>query len=109
MSGEKTARRKVLKLDGSLEVRRDDQVVVEEPLEIRLEGESLAVVMRTPGNDYELAAGFLFTEGVIRSAAQVGVIEYCVDPGTPELKNVVNVRIAPGEAWKLRNRQVQRG
>ncbi|MEO5714013.1 MAG: formate dehydrogenase accessory sulfurtransferase FdhD [Luteolibacter sp.] len=49
--------------DGAVEVR--DQVAVEEPLEIRLDGHPVAVVMRTPGDDLELVAGFLVTEGII--------------------------------------------
>lgn len=57
----------------------DDQLAVEEPLEIqvtfgaagRKETRSISVTMRTPGNDHELAAGFLFTEGIIRSKSQI--------------------------------------
>ena len=51
-----------------------DVVAVEEPLEIRVEGRSLAVVMRTPGHDRELAAGFLLTEGVINAAKDLFAI-----------------------------------
>ena len=47
------------------ERRRLDEVVAEEPLEIRLDGAPVSVTMRTPGDDFELAAGFLFTEGII--------------------------------------------
>jgi len=52
-----------------------DQVAVEEPLEIRLDGHPVAIVMRTPGHDEELVAGFLVTEGIISSAGQIRKIE----------------------------------
>jgi len=55
----------------------DDLVAVEEPLEIRVEGGSVAVVMRTPGHDRELAAGFLLSEGVIRRTADLYDITEC--------------------------------
>ena len=59
--------------DGSREI--PDQVAVEEPLEIRLDGHPVAVVMRTPGHDEDLAAGFLVTEGIISSISQLRKIE----------------------------------
>jgi FdhD protein len=69
-----------------------DRAATEEPLEVRLHGRPFAVIMRTPGADRELAAGFLFSEGVVKSADDLGTIEYCTDPTpdhgivTPELK-----------------------
>ncbi|MBL9116772.1 MAG: formate dehydrogenase accessory sulfurtransferase FdhD [Verrucomicrobiaceae bacterium] len=67
-----------------------DFVAVEEPLEIRVEGRSVAVVMRTPGNDRELAAGFLVSEGVVKSARDVLEISQC--PQTTDSKgNIVDV------------------
>jgi FdhD protein len=61
----------------------NDAVAVEDPLEIRVEGRSIAVVMRTPGNDRELAAGFLLSEGVISSADDLFEISTCpsAEPG----------------------------
>ncbi len=59
--------------DGTAEVR--DAVAVEEPLEIRVDGHPVAVLMRTPGADEELAAGFLVTEGIVRTLADVRKIE----------------------------------
>jgi FdhD protein len=76
-------------------VRPDtDWVAREEPLEIRVEGRSIAVVMRTPGHDEELAAGFLLTEGVIRSAADIFEISLC--PATAVGGNVVDVLLTSG-------------
>ena len=71
-----------------------DDVVVEEPLEIRVNGESIGITMRTPGDDFDLATGLLWTEGFIRSASEVGTIAYCPDEQQPEVRNVVNVTLA---------------
>ena len=67
-----------------------DRVATEEPLEIRVAGRSVAVVMRTPGHDRELAAGFLVTEGVLRRPDQVLDMVYCRAGGEPE-ENVLDV------------------
>ncbi|MCE9610485.1 MAG: formate dehydrogenase accessory sulfurtransferase FdhD [Chthoniobacter sp.] len=76
---------------------RDDVVAVEEPLEIRVEGRSIAVVMRTPGHDRELAAGFLLAEGVIKSASDLFDITTCVAPAGAEKGHAVDVALArPG-------------
>jgi FdhD protein len=74
--------------DGCL--RRNAAVAVEEPLEIRLGSRPVAVAMRTPGNDAELALGFLLTEGVIEDPASVLAIADC-----PDGENVVEVRVDP--------------
>src|SRR5205823_547169 len=73
---------------------------VEEPLEIRLHGRPFAVIMRTPGADRELAAGFLLAERVIAGADDLGTIEHCTDPEGPAqaglsvaASNVVNVTL----------------
>ena len=59
-----------------------DHIAREEPLEIRVEGQSIAVVMRTPGNDRELAAGFLLSEGVVQSEKEIFEISEC--PGNAQ-------------------------
>ena len=84
-------RLQVLKLDEEHPKHIEDEVVVEEPLEIRVNGESITVTMRTPGNDFDLAIGLLWTEGIIRSGDEIGTIAYCPDEDQPELKNVVNI------------------
>lgn len=71
----------------------DDWVAVEEPLEIRVDGEPLVVTMRTPGHDRELAAGFLFTEGVVAGRRDFESIERCRDPLAYDPDNLVMVRL----------------
>jgi len=85
---------RIVSLDADGATELSDDVVVEEPLEIRVNHMSLGVTMRTPGDDFDLAAGLLFTEGLIDSAAEIGTIAYCPDEDDPQLKNVVNVTIA---------------
>src|SRR2546423_7287359 len=62
-------------------VEGSDQAATEEPLEVRLHGRAFAVIMRTPGADRELAAGFLLAERVLKNADDLGAIEYCTDAG----------------------------
>src|SRR5579859_4258602 len=68
-----------------------DTVAVEEPLEIRLAGCNVAVTMRTPGNDADLAAGFLYTEGILRGPRDITSIAHCLDDDGTPLDNVLNV------------------
>lgn len=77
---------------------RLDRVATEEPMEIRVEGPGqdatpLAVTMRTPGDDFDLAAGFLATEGLVASPDELGSVAYCVGPGGVQEYNVVTVRL----------------
>jgi FdhD protein len=71
-----------------------DSLAQEEPLEIRVRGRSIAVTMRTPGNDRELAAGFLFTESIVAQPADIVEIAPCQQSDNPQ--NVLNVFLAPG-------------
>ena len=70
---------------------REDNLAVEEPFEVRIDHQSLAVIMRTPGHDHELALGFLFTEGVIQQPSDVLSLENALDVDGLPLSNVVNV------------------
>jgi FdhD protein len=70
-----------------------DRVATEEPLEVRLHGRPFAVIMRTPGDDLDLAAGFLFAERVVRHLDELGTIAHCRD-GDEAVPNVVNVTLA---------------
>ena len=77
---------------------RADSVVVEEPLEIRLDGAPLAVVMRTPGHDIELAAGLLLAEEVVTCSDDFASIAHCTDGDDPNLTNVVTVKLTAERA-----------
>ncbi len=94
----------VTTVTGNKAETRRDTLATEEPLELRLLGgterKTVAVTMRTPGHDFELAAGFLFGEGVVTSRDDVAHISYCVDDAE-QLYNVVNVRLR-GEMPELR-------
>lgn len=77
---------------GAME-RRSDRVSVEEPLEIRVGAETLAVTMRTPGHDFDLAAGWLLAEGLVRTPDEIVRMEHCREVRSPEEEgNVVIVR-----------------
>jgi len=73
-----------------------DTLAVEEPLEIRVDGETLATTMRTPGADADLALGFLFAEGILTGTADVSSIVHCGRPGEEGYGNVLDVRSAGG-------------
>jgi len=94
-----TAEARVRRVRDGHSAEAEDVVAVEEPLEIRVvesragheHSHSVAVTMRTPGDDFALAAGFLFAEGVVRRPDDFWRIEYCVDPGQEQEYNVVSV------------------
>ena len=92
------ARRKVTRLLGGDRVEsREDVLAVEEPLEIRVGGRSLAITMRTPGNDFDLAAGFLVSEGVISRGEHFRSARYCAGATVDNLNtyNVLDVTLGP--------------
>ncbi|MDX2855990.1 formate dehydrogenase accessory sulfurtransferase FdhD, partial [Streptomyces scabiei] len=96
--GRVTERRKVIRIRDGAVSTRPDTLVAEEPMEIRLNGKPLAITMRTPGDDFALAAGFLVSEGVLAERSDLQNIVYCA--GATEdgsnTYNVVDVRTAPG-------------
>ena len=75
--------------------RKDDYLAAEEPLEIRVGGEPLSVTMRTPGHDLELAAGFLFTEGIVGSGDQIISLRPEVSDENPHVGNLVQAELVP--------------
>ena len=87
---------------------RRDVAATEEPLEVRLHDRPFAVIMRTPGADRELAAGFLLAEGVIESGDELGAIEHCRHPDHPEVHNVVNAFLIGRAAADLEHRLAER-
>ena len=96
----RTTEARVTELSGTTASGKHDSVATEEPLEIRLASgnasRTLAVTMRTPGNDFELAAGFLYGEGVVRSRDEIAGITYCLDstPALDQQYNVVSVELS---------------
>jgi FdhD protein len=84
----------VVRVRGRARAAEADRAAVEEPLEVRLHDRPFAVIMRTPGADRELAAGFLFAERVITAADDLGTIEHCTDAAADHPENVVNVTLA---------------
>lgn len=98
--GRVTVRRPVLHIADGAPRRRPDTLAAEEPLEIRVDGRPLAVTMRTPGHDVELAHGFLLTEGVIGDREDVSTARYCdsVDESGRNTYNVLDISLAVGVA-----------
>jgi FdhD protein len=105
--GRVTSRRRVQHVTAAEAVTRPETLVVEEPLELRVNGTPITVTMRTPGSDFELAQGFLLTEGVITDRDDVFTVRYCKGapargahetPGPDQLNtyNVLDVTLAPG-------------
>ena len=95
----RTTASELFALNGEERRPKHDQVVTEEPLEVRLVAggtiRPLAVTMRTPGNDFELAAGFVYSEGIVRARDDLAQLTYCIDPQIdPEQRyNIVNVEL----------------
>lgn len=97
----------VVRIEKDKTTNRRDYLATEEPLELRLltggQRQTLAVTMRTPGNDFELAAGFLLSEGVVSSREDIKRISYCVDKDLSEEQryNVVNILLTSNELPEL--------
>src|SRR5918993_2119502 len=105
--GSKTRVRVRVVEDGHVRTR-PDVLATEEPMEIRLlaggQRQTVAVTMRTPGADFELAAGFLFGEGIVKTPEDIAKISYCVDSDldAEQQYNIVNVELRRGSEYDLR-------
>ncbi|HWM52984.1 MAG TPA: formate dehydrogenase accessory sulfurtransferase FdhD [Thermoplasmata archaeon] len=103
-----TIRAKVWKIRSEVAAEETDVIAAEEPMEVRVETgkesdrttTSLSVTMRTPGNDFELAAGFLLTEGIVVRKRDIVRIEYCTDPGIAQEYNIVSAVIRTDVAFQ---------
>ena len=103
-----TTRATVWKIRGDRFRDETDVLAAEEPMEIRVEtgakGDrattSLSVTMRTPGHDFELAAGFLLTEGIVARKKDILRIEYCTDSGVVQEYNIVSAGLRPEVAFR---------
>jgi FdhD protein len=95
--GRVTARRRASRLTAGQATDRAETLVVEEPLEIRVNGSPVTVTMRTPGSDVELAQGFLLTEGMIAAREDVATIRYCRGAESDGVNsyNVLDVTLRP--------------
>lgn len=93
----RTSKRRIDKVTDGVVTSRGDTLVTEEPLEIRLGNRSLVITMRTPGDDFELAAGFLVSEGVVSRREDVRTIRYCAGTASDGANtyNVVDVQLDP--------------
>lgn len=93
-----TRRVQALRVGAGTTTRREDRVVVEEPLELRIGGEAFSVTMRTPGDDIDLVHGLLHGEGVITGPEDIAVARYCdgVGPDGLNTYNVIDVQLAVG-------------
>ncbi len=108
MSAEAVRAVGVLRLDDGVGTEADDVVAAEEPLEVRVNGVPFAVIMRTPGQDVALAAGFLLAEDVVRVPGEIATIERCDDVEAEALGNVLNVTVTGRAAERVADRLGER-
>jgi FdhD protein len=101
MAGRLVRRTRVTRFaPGEQTVQREDALAVEEPLEVRVNGSSFSVTMRSPGDDFDLVAGFLVSEGVIWAADQLASMRFCAGTDEQGLQtfNVIDAELSPGTA-----------
>ena len=99
MSGRRTTRIRSTRIDADDNVAaREDVLAVEEPLEIRVNGKAFSVTMRTPGDDFDLVAGFLVSEGVVWEQEQIAGLRYCAgtDDNGLQTFNVIDAQLSAG-------------
>ena len=95
MGDRSSHRARVLRYGAEAGARVEDQLAAEEPLEIRVGGAPLTVMMRTPGHERDLALGFLFGEGIIRAGGDVAAIRVLPNGEHPDLENIIEVELSP--------------
>jgi FdhD protein len=111
MPSKSTIKLPVTKVYAALSTAMDDSLAIEEPLEIRLEHgdagdrrvQNVSVTMRTPGNDAELAVGFLFTEGIIKKVGDVGTAKHAFIACAENKENIIQVSLADDVIPDLKN------
>ncbi len=107
--GRGVARRTVRRFgEAGLGAPEEDCVAVEEPLEVRVSGDTVAVTMRTPGEDRQLAVGFLFSEGIVRSVEDLGSLFHCGRPGEEGYGHVFEVTPAAGVVLEVERVEASR-
>ena len=108
MSGRAICEVRICRLTDGAAAIADDRVAVEEPLEVRVNGAPFAVIMRTPGHDITLAAGFLLAEDVVRHVDEVAAAEQCDDVAVEARGNVLNVTVTGEAAVRVTERLSER-
>jgi len=111
MPANSITRSPIIKVSGDDNIKTTDALAIEEPLEIRLEygpadarkTQAISVTMRTPGNDAELALGFLFTEGIIKQQPDTKSVEHCFIACGENKENVIQVSLTEGVVPNLHN------
>lgn len=101
---ESVAAAPVVRWRGDEGVAASDRLAVEAPLELRLDGSPFTVLMRTPGEDEELAAGFLFSEGIVTAAEQIRALVRPPELAGEACRNFLDVELAPEAAGRRRER-----
>src|SRR5215467_10746692 len=81
----------VLRVSADLDAAVIDVAAIEEPLELRLGGQPFVVIMRTPGSDRALAAGFLLAEQILSSRGELAMMRYCTEADGRDVANILNV------------------
>jgi FdhD protein len=99
----------VTRSTGERSHRDEALLIAEEPLEIRIAGDPLAVTMRTPGDDRALVLGFLWAEGIISALDDVGAIAHCGRPGDEAFGNTIDVTPGPGARLCVSDERSRRG
>src|SRR5437773_9307428 len=99
--------RKIMR--GTPNLQAHEELAVEEPLELRVNHEPITVLMRTPGDDFDLVTGFLFTEGVVHASKDISAMRYVSNGHKTDERNIVDATVADHvkvDPARLRQKQV---